>query len=219
MAYTKHFFGCSSVGSNADEVASWLQENATEYFDSITRRTPSSLAPLVECSIGSTKVLTFTTADPAYSGLNGSYTSLTVTTLKGVTVEDKCHPSDPNPSQCIKYAVKAPGGIMLHRSDSGCIFITKTNADTTAVAVKWSNSGGRVWRAADLVNGTSIDTTSLDSVVRAADMTSLGPVCFPGGSFASDLYLTPYTQCKGQTGLIYVDGTVYAYDGYVGLKC
>lgn len=227
MAYTKYFFNQGSAQSNRDDVVNWLSENATDYFDSFEAEDnapKSKTVRLVKCNIGDKTVLKFATYSPAIGDYYNLYTTLYISTLGGYTASETGMPYSNQEHTMARYAIKTDSGIMLYMDDSHAIYITKSNAGTTAVYVKWVRSQTDsapvlCWKSADLSSSTRVDTTALGDHVMEADMTSLGPVCFAGGTFAPDLYLTPYAQYKGRTGLIYVDGTVYAYDGYVGLKC
>lgn len=58
MAYTKYYFSQASVDSNGTDVANWLTENASEYFDSVTYDSSDSYNPIT-CTIGDTACITF----------------------------------------------------------------------------------------------------------------------------------------------------------------
>lgn len=219
MAHIKKFFDQGSGAANRTDVLNWLQENAADYFDSFAEE-----GLLIVCKIGETAVLKFAAYNPAVgSGYNGS-TSIYMATLGGASVNEMRGAYDSNSSDFTEYAIKSDSGIMLHMSNYHAIFITKSNAGTTSVYAKWIEGGTAStptlkWHGADLVNGTAIDSTDIGQRVVTAEMTSLGPVCLPGGLFTPGLFAAFYTQHKGTPGLIYVDGTVYAYDGYLALKC
>lgn len=225
MAHIKYYFNQSSVGANAEDVARWLSENAAEYFDSYEVDTSAGEGyPAISCKIGETEALYFKVISPTWSTSSGrtAYIALRLTLIKGVAKEIDGLGGTGVSFSRIKYGIKTVGGVLLMMNDAHNLYITKTNAGDTAVYAKWQyyeSTQKQGFFAADLIAGTSVHAPALASVVMASDMTSLGPVCFPGGSYAPALYLTPYTQHKGTPGLIYVDGTVYAYDGYVALKC
>lgn len=221
MTFTKYSFNQSSLAANTDDVVSWLSENATEYFDSFRKDTPPDAYPLVVCTLGGVDVLKFSCHNPANPSNYTNIATLVVTTITGSSATEKGVPQANDAFSYVKYALKSNSGIMLYMSDNYTIYITKSNAGTTAVYVKWRQSGTNginVWKIADLVNSLTISTASLTSKVEQHELTALIPLVFPSGTYSPALFLTPYTQYKGYTGIIDVDGTKYAYDGCVALS-
>lgn len=49
-------------------------------------------------------------------------------------------------------------------------------------------------------------------------MTTLVAFCFDGDKYAPNMFLTPFSQYAGQSGIIEIDGVKYVYNGYVALK-
>ena len=112
---------------------------------------------------------------------------------------------------------------MLYMDDKYSIFITKSNAGTTAVYAKWVDFNSSAYdyskfMVADLINSEKIGTVNFKGTVISSDMTSLVPICFPSGTYAPKLFVTPYSQYVDYTGIIDVNGTKYAYDGYAALE-
>lgn len=105
-----------------------------------------------------------------------------------------------------------------------CIIITKSSVGNTAVYAKAvdcnsSGNGYILFMAADMINSDKIDTTNFKSTrTKLCDITALAPLCFPSGTYAPKVFVTPYSQYVGYTGIIDLNGTKYAYDGYVALE-
>lgn len=224
----KYYFSRASIIANANEVANWLTENASEYFDSVTVDTAtnssvSSSYPLVVCKIGETAELAFCASNPKAStnGNASNLTTLRITTGNGYQLKTiGIYSNDEYPFTYTKYAIKTSGGIMLCMSKYFAIFITKTTAGTTAVYTKWFyyGSSGMVhsFRTVDLINSRYADT-NIYNKVSSSDNTSIAPICFPSSTYSPSLFFTPYSQYTSVTGILDIDGTKYVYDGYVAL--
>lgn len=226
----KYYFKQTEAVANANEVADWLTENATEYFDSFEVDTTTNGTiygkshPLVACKINDVVVLAFAASNPG--GLGSSVTkvrTLQVATLSGKTAspygieyEDNIHTY-----AYTVYAIKTDYGIMLYFSDYYSIFFTKTDTDTTAVHTKWYYQVGESvfykYYVADVVNDPTITVFTADTV-QQSPLTSLCHIVFNSGTYAPNMFLTPYSQHKGITGRINVGGTNYLYNGYVALS-
>jgi hypothetical protein len=226
----KYYFKQTEAVANATEVADWLAENASEYFDSFEVDTTSNGSygtshPLVACKINDVVVLAFAASNPG--GLSSAVTkvkTLQLSTLGGKTAG----PFGVQNSDSVHtyahtvYAIKTDYGIMLYFSDDYSIFVTKSDAGTTAIHAEWYYQVGGTefykYYTVDVVNDPAISVFTADTVQQSS-LTSLCPIVFTGGTYAPNMFVTPYTQHKGTTGHINVAGVGYLYNGYVALKC
>lgn len=212
MAYTKYYFSQASISDNANDVKNWLAENATEYFDSFNIHS-GSFDSAVICGVGSTAKLYFQTTMPN----NSTYNSLIITLDSGLNIKFQSSDGGAYKFTYVKYAIKSDNGIMLYMDENHSIIITKSNAGTTAVYAKWkTNSSSNM--VADLINSETISTQNFSSKVESNEITALAPLCFPSGIYAQKLFMTPYSQYVGYIGIIDINGTKYAYDGYAALE-
>lgn len=219
MAIGKYYFNQITPEENAADVLAWLQENAADYFDEFSKTTPHTNDWRITCKVGDTAALEFNTS---YNAPSSTYPNLIITLENGAT-DESANGADEYAYDTVKYAFKTSGGICLYINDSRMIFITKSSENTTAVYVKWiawnyTNGDAVAFRAADLINSQAICTTCFEQKTEQNDITELAPLVFPRGTFAPNLYFTPYSQYVGQTGIIDVNGTRYVYDGYVAMK-
>jgi hypothetical protein len=120
MAYEKYFFDRSSILANANDVARWLTENASEYFDSFevdttTNAAVSSSHPLVVCKLGDTARLEFCASNPAAStsGNASKLRTLCITAAGSASTKLTGHYDSGHAASYMRYAIKTAGGIIL----------------------------------------------------------------------------------------------------------
>lgn len=223
MAIITHYFGKSSYAENANEVLTWLTENASEYFDSFALDTTNNSGyPSIICSLGDTAKLTFKTKQGIYSsGIPSAdgFTSLGITVAGGATLALKGMGSAGNSYSYVEKATKTDNGIILYMTYRHYIFISKSNENTTSVYCAWysSDATSGYYYSVDLINGTSITKQDIISKVESSTMTALMPLLVSATTYTPNMLLSVNSQYKGVTGIIDVDGTKYAYDGYVAL--
>lgn len=241
MKIEKHIFNVSSTAANIEDVTAWLQENASEYFDSISCDTSTSF---ITCTTGTRASLSF-----AIGKIKELQTVKIV--LENGAVNNKAHGSsgsspgiDLDPGM-ITHGIKTSAGISLeYSSGKNNIIITKTNLGSTGIFVKWfgllvyGNSVlTEIIESCDLIHSSEIQGTAFqsndfsDKMVTAVTsgyyfwsnnkptgLTMLVPFCFIGASYAPGMYLTVFSQYPKQTGNLICDGVEYYYNGYVALK-
>lgn len=205
MAIVRTNFSGTSQATNKGEVLTWLQENATEFFDTIEADSGGNIS----CKIGNTTVILF--------GFSGS-TASRLTLLNGTSVTHEYT------TDRFTYAYKTSKGIYLNSFDYGSVFITKSNSGTTAVAWNFKNGSNYGYIFADFTYNTDFYKPvagswaySRETWTRAAALTSLTPVVLGGTTFAPDLYILTFSEyyllkCNFQIGL-----TQYTSDGVLAL--
>lgn len=219
MGFVKYNFDQSSHANNQTDVKNWLAENATDYFDEVTTLAASGCYS-VKCTKG-TASLEFATYNGAFRDAYSNYTGLKVITSSGGTSSETSTPYDSQAFNCVEYALKSDAGIMLYMSTNRAIFITKSNSGTTSVYAKWmkgSTNETVVWKYADLINSSTIGTADISAKVTLEQLTALVPFLFPDGVYSTNLFTQVYSQYKGTTAIVDIDGTKYATDGYVALS-
>lgn len=220
MAIEKYYFNQASYTENNKDVLNWLKTNANEYFDSFERIDTVNY-PRILCKIETKTLLDFATNNPYSSAGYKTIQTLTINTDCGTTVSQNGIPYVDDDFIMVKYAIKTSGGIMLYMNEIYAIFITKSNAESTSIYVKWRESTPNkrcCYYAADLINSKTISTKNSEQRVESSGLTALAPFCFPSGTYAPNMFLTPFSQFAGTPGIIEIDGTKYVYDGYVALK-
>lgn len=206
MAIVKTNFSGATQAANAPEVLSWLQANASEYFDAIEADAGGNIS----CKIGETTVILF--------GFDGS-TPSKLTLLNGTSITHYEH------NDRFTYAYKTSKGIYLNSFNFGSVFITTSDMGTTAIA--WHFKA-----APDFYGYTFADFThssefyapitgnwdnSRINWVHAASLTALTPVIFGGTTYSPNLYLLTFSEyyllkCNFTIGL-----TQYTSDGVLAL--
>ena len=205
MAIVKTNFSGVTQAANAPEVLSWLQANASEYFDTIEADAGGNIS----CKIGETTVILF--------GFDGN-TQSKITLLNGTNI---IHYED---TDRFDYAIKTSKGVYLHSYNFGSVFITKSDKGTTAVAWNFKYDVDYGYLFADFSHSTKFYrpitgnwTVSRSSWTRAASLTALTPVIFDGATYAPNLYLLTFSEyylleCNFTIGL-----TQYTSDGVLAL--
>lgn len=225
MAIVKTTFTGTTLADNAPEVLSYLQTNATDYFDSITADEGGN----VSCIINGVTVLYLAfdgTAVTSISLANGTSVSATATGTKYYT-----------------KAYKTSNGIMLVDADGRTIVICKSNDDTTSIIAcirsGSSSSTSHLLYFGDIANnatwcrplsGKGSGRTVRDSYIMAfeAEFTSLTNVILgDGGTLAKNVYMTsPYTERDASTSSssditvqqLAINNKNYLYDGLIAIE-
>lgn len=214
MSITKHVFTGTSLEAQASEMLSWLQANATDFFDSI-----SMASNVITCSKDGVNalVLSFdgTTKDITMSLANGEVLALdSIGTL-------------------YNYAVKTSTGILLNSNGtqdfSTYLFITKTNNNDLAFVVTgyWNNYGhffvGDFSESSlfDDVYGQN-DRLYIDYVYYwgiTSSLTTLTPLCIKTpATYTPDLNFMRFCEFPQIAGKISIGGVEYYSNGYLALK-
>lgn len=206
MAIVKTNFSGITQAANAPEVLSWLQANASEYFDTIEADAGGNIS----CKIGETTVILF--------GFDGS-TPSKITLLNGASITHY------EKNDRFTYAYKTSKGIYLDSYNYGSVFITTSDKGTTAVAWNFKTDNNNYgYSFADFTYSTGFyrpDYGSWDASrsvwTRAASLTALTPVIFGGTTYSPNLYLLTFSEyyllkCNFTIGL-----TQYTSDGVLAL--
>lgn len=229
----------------ANELANWLQSNASDLFDNIEVGDTSPNIDHVLCSIDGVNVIDYfqgnsTTTSSGKVGLkNGDLKSLSSSsnlkkaykTSKGVLLN-----SSPAYNDGTVYTEPSTGEQVNNYYKRGNIFIFKSNAGNTSIIMRCgtSSSSAMNYIMADLsadsrwsmfyyVTTQSVSGVSyVESVaVSKRPLTVLCPVPLGnGGTVADGVYFTPFSQYKGidEPVILTVDGKNYIYDGFFALE-
>lgn len=206
MAIEKTVFTGTTQASNAPEVYAFLNANKDGYFDSVEMDESTNN---ITCYVGETPALIL--------GFDGTAKNVKITLANGTIYS--AYPT----TNLWKYAVKTSKGLVLVM-DYNSLLITKSSADTTATLFCGQESGSTsslYYKCADIVHSSTMYEFlySSSSTIKAAGVTAFAPI--PLGtnieSYASDVYLTPYTQYKEITGILTANGREYYYTGYIAL--
>lgn len=225
MAIVKTTFTGTTLADNAPEVLSYLQTNATDYFDSITADEGGN----VSCIIDGVTVL--------YLGFDGTaVTSISLANGTSVSATD-------SGTTYYTKAYKTSNGIMLVDAGGRNIVICKSNHDTTSI-IACIRSGSisstsHYLYFGDIANNATwyhpLSSKSTAKYVRdsyvmvyAAEFTSLTNVILgDGGTLAKNVYMTsPYTEreasAAGSPNIIVQQLTInnknYLYDGLIAIE-
>ena len=215
MAIVKTTFTGQTLAAQASELLAYLQENTSDYFDTIEADASGNIS----CYVGETVALLIgmdrTTArkvtlanNNAIQAYSGSYT---------------------NPNAALwQYAKKTANGVLLVSAalTSGygkvIFFITKNeNGDTCiagAVTDGDRSSNPRSYFFADIKNDTTIFTPLVNvgdfsTLSRSMTTTSLTPVVFNGGHYAPKTYIATFNQFALTECDVSINGKSYASDG------
>ena len=207
MAIEKTNFTATSQSANKGEVLSWLQANASEFFDTIEADSGGNIL----CKIGSVTALKL--------GFDGS-TQSKATLQNGTTAT-----LEPT-SDIFSFAVKTSKGIFLNSDNFGGIFLTKSNTDSTIIIwnIRYFTSNYS-YTFADLNNSISFfkpranDTwaNSRSAWVISADCTSLTHVVTKGNTYAPHAYIQTFSEYALTKGILDISGSKYWTDGVVAL--
>ena len=222
----------SSAENNRDEVLSWLQTNASQYFSTITTSEGSYGSPMILMS----------NSDDSFMKLSfnagQNYSSLFQTTKMAERNAGNTSFWQGNDSyQRIIKAAKTPYGICLCSYPKGeTIWFTKTNENTAAFVLygrQYYQSEKQVYlwfgdwqKSSDVFTfdaATNAGTMeSMKNVLRrnTHGKTVLTPLALDGGTYTENFFLVPFTSYVVNTDIMKVtfDGAEYLYDGLFALK-
>lgn len=212
MAISTTYF-TQGVNTQKAEVYAWLQENAADYFDTISEESGA-----ITCSLSngasvqfyaSNKLLTVTLSNQTSKSSYGSSTGY------------------------FKSGIVTSSGIMLigHSTISSSsdiransIAITRTNEESVGISCHiMNNTSTTELITADLTNDSNFTffggATSTSSTNQASSgMTSLAPVAFGNDhTYAPNLFFVPYSQFTVPCSFE-LEEVKYAYDGHFALK-
>lgn len=212
------------------EIKSWLEANATDYFDSFEL---SEDKLTLTCKIGDKTALTFSRTE---SG--GTYTE-TFYLYNGTTQTS----SGTSSAAYISNIVKTANGIAIRKTHGGTVyknhsFITKDNKGNTAFVflAKLSTNGYNVAISTTTSSSAyasvfSSEKTTFDTIhenvispkygaCHNADITVLSPYCFDNsnGSYTPDLMITVFGNVLNTECTLDHNGDKYFYNGYIALK-
>ena len=205
MAVNKTIFTADRTAQKS-EILSWLQANATDYFDQIAENSGN-----IECSLENGAKLTVVFDDTTVIYKIDSKTGVSHSIYGSSTLK------------YTKAGVVTSKGIMIvgaSASSDNIIIISKTNTDKTAVScyIKSTSSSNTLTNYfIDLGNDADWLGNSSSLLRYSAPMTSLAPVCFSCGTYCEHVFLTPFTQFEN-TCIMQLNGKKYAYGGYLALE-
>lgn len=201
MSIIKTTFISSTPADNSIEVLTWLQNNATAYFDTIEADENGNIS----CKIGETAELLLgfdSTTRTKFTIANGnSFEAINISTV-------------------FTTAIRTTKGLYLtNAGGSGSalnIFISKSDVGTTCFVVRALNlSYDRAFPSADFVHSTDIYTPII--YTQEADNTSLTHAVFKGGFYAPDLYFSIFSQFSDVAYTFSIDSKKYVTDGIIVL--
>ena len=230
MAIEKAIFTASG-SDRATEIATWLQANATEYFDTIELQENGYE---IKCNIDEVTVLDIQVTHSNYGAvcsvtlING--TSQTTSTsniigayktsngvclyMEGATTTSRTDPTT--------------GELYYQYSGGRDILICKSNKGNTSFAfnIDSSYSGGGNLSTADVSSDSRfskwiIGTDTTYDQIGKRPLTVLSPLPLgDGGTVAQGVYFTPFSQYRGINNPItlYANGKNYVYDGDFALE-
>lgn len=206
MAVNKTIFTADRTAQKS-EILSWLQANATDYFDQIAENSGN-----IECSLENGAKLTVVFDDTTVIYKIDSKTGVSHSIYGSSTLK------------YTKAGVVTSKGIMivgaLSASSDNIIIISKTGENSTAVScyIKSSSSSSALINYfIDLGNDADWLGNSSNSLRYSVPATSLSPVCFSCGTYCEHVFLTPFTQFEN-TCIMQINSKKYAYGGYLALE-
>jgi hypothetical protein len=230
MAIEKAIFTASGY-DRATEIATWLQANATEYFDTIELQENGYE---VKCNIDGVTVLDIqvahsnTSAACSVTLINGTSQTASTSNIIGayktsngvcLYMEGATYNSSTDPST---------GEVYYQYSGGRDIFICKSDKGNTSFAFNiyssYSGGGnlGTVDAKADSRFSKWLNNTDTSyECVGKRPLTVLSPLPLGnGGTVAEGVYFTPFSQYKGINNpiILSADGKDYVYDGAFALE-
>lgn len=214
MSITKHVFTGTTLEAQASEMLSWLQANATDFFDSI-----SMASNVITCSKDGVNALVLS--------FNGTANDITMSLANGeLGILDSV-------GALYNYAVKTSTGILLNNQGTSnfptYLFITKTNNNDLAFVFTgyWHNYGhffvGDFSKSPgfDDVYGAN-DRIYIDYVAHwgiTSSLTTLTPLCIKSSAtYTPDLNFMRFCEFPQIEGKISIGGVEYYSNGYLALK-
>ena len=205
MAINKTIFTADRTAQKS-EILSWLQANATDYFDQIAENSGN-----IECSLENGAKLTFVFDETSVlykvdSKTGNSHPIYGSSTLKHT-----------------KAGIVTSKGLMIVGTNSSTIdnilIVSKTNNEKTAISMLAASSSGsnRYFSFIDLDGDSDWLRIGNNLTVFSVPITSLSPVCFACGTYCGHVFLTPFTQFESIC-IMQINGKKYAYGGYLALE-
>lgn len=223
-------FNFSDTGTeHFSEIKTWLEANATDYFDSFEL---SEDKLTLTCKIGDKTALTFV------RGSTGNNYEETYYLYNGTTKK-----ISPGASACyIDKIVKTSSGIAIRKNNNSTVynnysFIAKDNKGNTAFIFPSATSN--IWNVSLGSGGSgsiyggifSSEKTSFDSLSESglsarygachnADVTVLSPICFynSNGAYTPNLMVTVFGNVINTECTLDHNGEKFFYNGFVALK-
>lgn len=214
MAIEKTYFQTDTTVNNLTALKNWLDQNATEYFDSIAFDTNNG----IRCYNGTSYVrIRNLNTTPVFEINNGT----TYQTCGTVYVY-------------FYWAAKTSKGICIWADSQDHVFISKTKSGKTFAYIMGYTSNNEPYK--DIVYAETTDTQihkiggslGTDNALRhwysahrsqsPIGKTSFAPLISYNGEVADGIYMTPQSELEGVSGTIIDENDVkYIYDGYVAL--
>ena len=209
MAINKTIFTADRT-TQKSEILSWLQANATDYFDEIAEDSGN-----IKCSLENGAELLFMFD-----------TSATIYKVMSKTEKSKYIYSGSAESAYTKAGIATSKGLMListaASSTDNIIIISKTNSGTTAISAFAKTSSGSASLPfhyfIDLNNDTDWIGTTQNILTYSVSVTSLAPVCFSSGNYCEHVFMTIFSQFTNNPCIMQINGKKYAYGGYLALE-
>ena len=226
MAIVKTIFTGQSLTAQKPELLAYLQENASDYFDTIEADADGNIS----CYVGSAVAL--------FISMDGT-SSRKVSLANGVYVETALGASDSNTGRTVtfKYAKKTSNGVMLVSNNTKCLatgtgpivfIITKDESGDTVIIgrIQTGTSNGNyiTMFSADIKNDavmfkpiTNTSLSGLDPFSRQADISAFTCVGCASAHYAPKAFLTTFNQFAHIECDLSLNGKSYASDGYFAL--
>lgn len=226
MAITKTIFTGQTLAAQAPELLAYLQENATDYFDTIEADASGN----VSCYVGETVALFF--------GMDGTSTRK-VSLANGTYIDTALAADTSNTARTalVKYAKKTTNGIMLITNDTKCLgantgplvlIITKDeNGDTMILGRIQSGTSANYYISifsANIKNDATIfkpitntNISGLEPFSRQAEISAFTCVGCSSAHYAPKAFLTTFNQFARTECDLSLNGKSYASDGYFAL--
>lgn len=220
----------TAPNNNLDEVYDWLVANAAEFFPGGIVKNASRVYIEVfpiEGDNTTRMIIPFaTTGNSSAGGIKTKYGMSTYQINPNATSYQ---------SNAYRKAVKTSCGFVLMANSNGATwFVTKTengNVCTYCLGSKEYGYKTISYIFCDLENDVvpSISGTSYSSVAELVSalrpwsgrqFTTLLPIVFTGGTYTTNMLMTPFTQANfsGDLQTVLIDGQEYIYDGFIALK-
>lgn len=213
MAIVKTIFTGQTLEAQAPQLLAFMQANAADYFDTIEADTYGN----VKCYVGETLAFQI--------GMDSS-TVRKVTLANGVSIQSNAADAY---RQLLAYGKSTANGILLVFQGASTamgnmvFFITKNELGDTCIFgdMKGVNSSGTTtYFCADIKNDTGFlklldnaQKSALATLSRAANATSLAPIVFNSGHYASKAYIATFNQFALTECDVNINGKSYASDG------
>lgn len=221
MAIAKTVFTSTTQAGNGTEVYAFLNANKSGYFDSVTQDESGNIT----CTVGGVACLKL--------GFDGSTKSVRITAANGTYSQNNWG------VRKWEYAYVTSKGLWLYSNiligyvspNPISVFITKTNADDTAIVAIYDadSSSSEAFVTADVLNsgvavryiGNGIFASNSNAkAVYPSGVTTLTqiPLTAAGMSYAPYLYFTQFSQYPFTPSELTVGTTQYVYDGRIALR-